>query len=201
MPLVYDAAMITALFLLVLTQTAVAEPPIAEKEVVNSTVELAFEPLPVIEVRSQRYILNTEIDSSLSFLSEREIHAVAPKHPNEIFSRVPGIWISSGSGQEHLTAIRSPVLTGAGACGAFMVLEDDVPTRPSGFCNVNQLFEVNIGQAGQITVLRGPGTVTYGSNALHGAIDVLTPGPVANPFSEYTLEAGTDDVSLVLQTY
>jgi iron complex outermembrane receptor protein len=76
-----------------------------------------------------------------------------------------------------------------------LVMEDvNVPTRPSGFCNVNQLFEVNIRrQAGRIDVLRGPGTVTYGSNALHGAIDVLTPGPAASPFSEYTLETGSDD--------
>jgi hypothetical protein len=152
MPLLYDAAMITALLLLVLAQSGAAEPsgvtPIPEQKIVNSSVESVFEPLPVIEVRSQRYILNSEIDSSLSSLSEKEIRAVAPKHPNEIFSRVPGAWISSGSGQEHLTAIRSPVLTGAGACGAFMVLEDDVPTRPSGFCNVNQLFEVKY-QAGR----------------------------------------------------
>ncbi|MCP4046694.1 MAG: TonB-dependent receptor [Gammaproteobacteria bacterium] len=159
----------------------------------NRSVESESKKLPLLEVRSQRYILNSEIDSSLSILSKKEIRTVAPKHPNEIFSRVPGAWISTGSGQEHLTAIRSPVLTGAGACGAFMVLEDDVPTRPSGFCNVNQLFEVNIRQARRMDVLRGPGTVTYGSNALHGAISVLTPGPAARTFSEYSLEAGTDN--------
>jgi hypothetical protein len=31
-----------------------------------------------------------------------------------------------------------------------LVLEDDSPTRPSGFCNVNQLFEINIAQAKRI---------------------------------------------------
>ncbi len=74
-----------------------------------------------------------------------------------------------------------------------MVLEDQVPTRPSGFCNVNQLFEVNIAQAQRIDVLRGPGTVTYGSNALHGAISITTPGSTANPSAAYSLEAGSDD--------
>jgi iron complex outermembrane recepter protein len=43
--------------------------------------------------------------------------------------------------------IRSPVLSGAGACGAFLFLEDGLPTRPAGFCNVNQLFELNLEQA------------------------------------------------------
>lgn len=149
--------------------------------------------LPPIEVRSERYKVTYLTKSSLSTLTGDQIRTEAPKHPNEVFDQIPGAWISSGSGQEHLTAIRSPVLTGAGACGAFMVLEDEIPTRPSGFCNVNQLFEVNTAQANQIVVLRGPGTVTYGSNALHGAIDILTPGPAAEPFTEYALEAGTND--------
>ena len=74
-----------------------------------------------------------------------------------------------------------------------MVIEDQVPTRPSGFCNVNQLFEVNISQAQRIDVLRGPGTVTYGSNALHGAISIATRGPAAQPYSTYSLESGSND--------
>ena len=49
-----------------------------------------------------------------------------------------------------LLAIRSPVLTGAGACGAFLLLEDGMPLRPTGFCNVNQLFEANTSQAAAI---------------------------------------------------
>ena len=162
-----------------------------ESSEIASNQDLAV--LPTIEVRSERHNIALVTKSSLSSLNAEEIQTEAPKHPNEIFDRIPGVWISSGSGQEHLTAIRSAVLTGAGACGAFMVLEDEIPTRPSGFCNVNQLFEVNIAQSNQIVVLRGPGTVTYGSNALHGAIDILTPGPSAVPVTEFALEAGTDD--------
>ncbi len=149
--------------------------------------------LPVIEVISARQNVMLSVKSSLAALTTSEIRSEAPRHPNEIFDHVPGVWVSNGSGQEHLSAIRSPVLTGAGACGAFMVLEDEIPTRPAGFCNVNQLFEVNVAQAGQILVLRGPGTVTYGSNALHGAIDILTPGPSTEPFSEVALELGSND--------
>ena len=73
--------------------------------------------------------------------------------------------IQRGSGQESLTALRSPVLTGAGACGSLLVLEDGIPIRPVGICNVNELFEVNFEQAAAIEVLRGPGSVLYGSGA------------------------------------
>jgi iron complex outermembrane receptor protein len=201
--------MIPALYLTALLQISAlsteTEPPVPDrhhpgldpgstpKQISELSSNQKISTLPTIEVRSARQNIALSVKSSLSTLTKNEIRIEAPKHPNEVFDRIPGAWVSSGSGQEHLTAMRSPVLTGAGACGAFMVLEDEIPTRPSGFCNVNQLFEVNLTQANQLLVLRGPGTVTYGSNALHGAIDVLTPGPAIVPFSEYAIEAGTDN--------
>ena len=110
---------------------------------------------------------------SVGQVSADEIRTVTAVHPNEIFARIPGVWISRGSGQEHLTAIRSPILTGAGACGAFLFAEDGIPVRPVGFCNVNQLIEINTEQADAIEVLRGPGSALYGANALHGVINIL----------------------------
>ena len=194
---VQSSWMISTLFLTVFLQSTVASPVPAEIAAEQTDTQRlsvpASEAIPNITVRSQRQQINYSVDSSLSVLPGSEIREVAARHPNEIFSRVPGVWVSTGSGQEHLTAIRSPVFTGAGACAEFMVLEDDIPTRPSGFCNINQLFEVNLAQAGQVDVLRGPGTVTYGSNALHGAINVRTPGPISDPFQAYALEVGTDD--------
>jgi iron complex outermembrane recepter protein len=35
------------------------------------------------------------------------------------------------------------------------VLENGIPIRPTGFCNVNELFDVNSEQAQPIEVLRG----------------------------------------------
>lgn len=95
-------------------------------------------------------------------------------HVHEIMVRVPGVWISRGSGQEHLTAIRSGVLTGAGACGAFLYLENGVPIRPPGFCNVNNLFELVTEQAAAIEVVRGPASALFGGNALYGAVNTVT---------------------------
>ena len=85
--------------------------------------------------------------------------------------------VQRGSGQESLTAIRSPVLTGAGSCGAFLFLENGVPIRPVGFCNVNEMLEINTEQADAIEVLRGTGTALYGSNSVHGTINVLQDAP------------------------
>ena len=114
---------------------------------------------------------------SASIISGEEIEEIAATHINEALARVPGVWVSRGSGQEHLTAIRSAVYTGSGACGEFSYLEDGIPIRPAGFCNVNNLFELNTEQAAAIEVWRGPASAVLGGNALHGAINVVTPMP------------------------
>lgn len=128
---------------------------------------------------------------ALSRLDQQEIESIAAVHVNEVIARVPGAWISRGNGQEHLTAVRSPVLTGAGSCGAVLIAENNVATRPVGLCNVNQLFEINTEQAGAIEILKGPGTVFYGSNALHGVINVISPEPRQG--GKIKLELGPDD--------
>ena len=120
------------------------------------------------------------------------IDDVAHQHIHQLMTRVAGVWVSRGSGQEHLTAIRSPVLTGAGSCGAFLFLENGIPIRPAGFCNVNQLFEIDTEQARSIEVIRGPGNALYGSNALHGIINVLMPAGGDRASGHAVLEVGSN---------
>ena len=113
-------------------------------------------------------------------------------HASELVNRAAGAMIQRGSGEESLTALRSPVLTGAGACGAVLVLEDSIPIRPVGTCNVNELFEVNFEQAAAIEVLRGPASVLYGSSAVHGIINVIPPRPDEIPAFGAAAEYGSD---------
>lgn len=115
-----------------------------------------------------------DVPASIFAVGGDDIKKIRPTHINELLARVPGTWISRGNGQESLTAIRSPVLSGAGSCGAFQMAQDGIPLRAIGFCNVNQLFESNSEQAGSVEVIRGPGSILYGANALHGAINVIT---------------------------
>lgn len=109
-----------------------------------------------------------------SALSADDVAAVDLQHSNQLFNRVSGAWVSRGNGQESLVSLRSPVLTGAGACGAFFTAEDGINLRAPGFCNVNQLFDANLLQAAGVEVVKGPANATYGSNAVNGVINVLT---------------------------
>ncbi len=130
-----------------------------------------------------------------------DIDTVSAIHINELMQRVPGTWISRGNGQESLIALRSPVLTGAGSCGAFLTASDGISLRAPGFCNVNQLFDANFEQAGRIEVIKGPATALYGSNAMHGVINVLTAAPTDTRVQQIGLEGGPDDFYRVRYAY
>ncbi|GGY47123.1 TonB-dependent receptor [Parvularcula lutaonensis] len=114
---------------------------------------------------------------SLSVLDGPIVQFLSPRAPAELLNRAPGVFVQSGSGREHLTAIRSPVLTGGQGAGSFLFLQDGIPLRSPGFANVNGLFHAAFPFAERVEILRGPGDVAYGSNALHGAINVVTPEP------------------------
>jgi len=112
-----------------------------------------------------------------SVVGEDALTLTGHTHINEIMQQVPGAWITRGNGQESLTSLRSPTLTGAGSCGAFYMASDGISLRAPGFCNVNQLFDANSEQAGRIEVIKGPATALYGSNAMHGVINILSAAP------------------------
>ena len=127
-----------------------------------------------------------------SALDDSTIERIAAQHSNQVFNRVAGAWVSRGNGQESLISLRSPVLTGAGSCGAFMTAQDGISLRSPGFCNVNQLFDANLLQAGKLEVLKGPATVVFGSNAQHGIINVLSRSVSDTP-NQIKVEAGSRD--------
>lgn len=147
--------------------------------------------LELVQVRGRD--IAPDLEQATAALSQPDLEPIRPTHPSEVFARLPGTWVTRGSGQEHLSAVRSPLLTGAGGCGALLILEEGIPVRPPGFCNVNNLFEVNLAQAAGIRVLRGPGGIGHASGGLHGVIDVRTRSPRAKAPDSMRIEAGSDD--------
>jgi outer membrane receptor protein involved in Fe transport len=146
----------------------------------------------IVVTASRRGQLRSEFPGSISRLEGVTLEMLGATHSSEALNRVAGVNIQRGSGQESLIAIRSPVLTGAGACGAFLLLEDGMPLRPTGFCNLNALFEANTEQAAAIEVIRGPATATYGASAVHGIVNVLTPAAADLANWRIAVEGGSD---------
>lgn len=106
-----------------------------------------------------------------------DLRRIDPQVASEALNRLPGVAIHRNNGVENLPAIRSPVLVGGQSAGSFLVLEDGVPVRAPGFGNVNQLYETSLDFAAAVEVVRGPGSALYGSNAVHGIVNVITTAP------------------------
>jgi outer membrane receptor protein involved in Fe transport len=153
----------------------------------------AAEPEEVVVTASRRAQPRLEVAASISVVERDALRLLGASHASEALNRIAGVMIQRGSGQESLTAIRSPVLSGPGACGTFLILEDGLPLRPVGFCNVNELFEINTGQARSMEVIRGPGAALYGANAVHAIVNVISPDVAALARGSFSVEAGADD--------
>lgn len=170
----------------------VATALLSSGQVVAEEGSVALDELVVTGTRSESPLL--EQAGNTGKVSEEEIDLIRPDHITEVVNRISGVNVQHGNGQEHLTSIRSPVLSGGAGAGSFLFLEDGIPLRAAGFANVNGLFEVNYEQAGGIEVVRGPGSAFYGSNAVHGLINVLTRAPSLELEREIDLSFGPHDL-------
>lgn len=143
--------------------------------------ETSKEEIAVIGTRSEQ--VQSLLPGNVAIVGTEELATLGATHAQEILRQVPGVSYHRGNGQESLPAIRSAVLTGAGACGNVLVLEESIPVRSAGFCNVNELFDTHYEQAARIEVARGANTAFYGSNALLGTINVHLPTVSADSLS------------------
>ena len=146
-----------------------------------------LEEVAVIASRVERPI--SDQSNSLSVLNQQELNRISAVHIQQSLSRVPGVSLQRGNGQESLPGIRSAVLTGAGACGSVLILEQGIPVRGAGVCNVNELFDTHFEAAQRIEVLRGANSAFYGSNALTGSVNVVLP---AHGQDHVSLETGSN---------
>ena len=166
--------LISIVLLIALSASAVfAETELEELSVIATRIPTAVSLLP----------------GNVSNLGQEQLELDNPNHIQQSLNQLPGVNFQRGNGQESLPSIRSAVLTGAGACGSLLVLEEAIPVRGAGFCNINELFDTHFEQASSISVIRGANTAFYGANALTGSVNVSLPAYGDNLFS---IEAGSN---------
>lgn len=145
----------------------------------------------IVTTANRHEVQHLALIGNTSIIVNDDIQHNDPEHLNQLLSLASGAWLSRGNGQESLLSLRSPVLTGAGSCAEFLTLENGISVRSPGFCNVNQLFDTHFEAASSIEVTKGANSARYGSSAIHGAINVLSPNASTQPF--ITLGFGNND--------
>ncbi|MDP5138082.1 TonB-dependent receptor [Rheinheimera baltica] len=163
--------------------------PVAVSAETASAKQLATTEIEVMVVTSSRQAqARVNLAESVAVLDEDTIKNVSPGHPAELLNRVSGVHVNDLGGEGHMTAIRQPITTG----GVYLFLEDGLPTRPTGFFNHNGLYEIDIPNAGRVEVTKGPGSTLYGSDAIGGIFNILTPEPAPQFGGRLQAELGSD---------
>ena len=178
----------TKIFHLACLTLLVTVSTIAQGEETDSKMEV----LVVTGTRAETPAL--DMAGNIDTLSMDEVDLIRADHPSEILNRLSGLHVQRNNGFEALPSIRSPVLTGPGAAGAFLFLEDGVAFRAPGFANNNGLAEANLEQAGGVETIRGPGSAFHGSNAVHGVVNILSRTPSEKLQREIDFSGGPHDL-------
>ncbi len=159
---------------------------------VSAEETINLDELVVTGTRSESSLL--DLAGNTGKVHQEEIDLLNADHIEESLLRIPGVNLQRGNGAEMTIALRSPVLTGPGAGGAFLFLEDGIAMRAASFGNNNGLSEAHFEQAGSIEVVRGPGSAFYGSNAVHGLVNVISRDPAKSLERKIDITAGSDDL-------
>jgi iron complex outermembrane receptor protein len=149
---------------------------------------------PVVVTGTREALPWADVPQATGVVDAATIRRVPPAHPGQLIQQVPGAAVAVTNGEGHTTAIRQPFTTSP----VYLFLEDGLPIRPTGFFNHNALYEVNLPQAGGVEVVRGPGTALYGSDAIGGIVNVLTPEPTGKAGMSARGEAGQNGWGRVL---
>jgi outer membrane receptor protein involved in Fe transport len=136
-----------------------------------SLAQQVMKEVTVTGTREKEEIVETP--ASIGVIPGETLRRDRPSHPSQVIGQVPGAAVAVTNGEGHTTAVRQPFTTSP----VYLFLEDGIPIRSTGFFNHNALYEINLPQAGGIEVTRGPGTALYGSDAVGGIVNVLSPVP------------------------
>ena len=127
----------------------------------------------IVVTASKNKLLSHKIPDAVSVLTEEELKVNAPRSMAEALIGVPGVWMQKtnhGGGSPFLRG-----LTG----NQTLLLIDEIRLNNAAFrYGPNQYFNtIDVFSVNQVEVIRGKGSVLYGSDALGGVINVITQSP------------------------
>jgi vitamin B12 transporter len=128
------------------------------------------------------------IPSSISLLDKAAIDRSQDIGVTELLLRTPGISIARNGGYGTSTSLR---IRGAESDQTVVVIDGvklNDPSSTGGGYNFSNLL---VGDASRIEVLRGPQSTLWGSQAIGGVVNIVTPLPKAPLEGSFDVEAGS----------
>lgn len=129
----------------------------------------------------------TETPLAIHSISGLTINDTKATRLDQLLNKAPGVFMVDLGNEQHSMSMRQPL----GYNNLYLYLQDGVPIRTVGDFNHNALIEINQAAVGRIEVIKGPASSLFGSEAVGGAVNFITPTPSATPSGKIQLEAGS----------
>ena len=130
------------------------------------------------------------VAASVTVLDKAAIDRAQDIGVSDLLLRTPGVSLSRNGGYGTATSLR---IRGAESDQTVVVIDGvklNDPSAAGGGYNFGNLL---VGDASRIEVLRGPQSILWGSQAIGGVVNVVTPMPVAKYEGSFDVEAGSRD--------
>lgn len=114
----------------------------------------------------------SEAPIAIASISKQTIEDTKAQRLDQLLNKVSGVFMVNLGNEQHEMSIRQPMTTKS----LFLYLEDGIPIRTTGVYNHNALLEMNLPAAKSIEVIKGPSSALYGSEAIGGAVNIITQG-------------------------
>lgn len=116
----------------------------------------------------------TEAPIAIAVISKQTIEDTKAQRLDNLLNKVSGVFMVNLGNEQHEMSIRQPMTTKS----LFLYMEDGIPIRTTGVYNHNALLEMNLPAAKSIEIIKGPSSALYGSEAIGGAVNIITqPAP------------------------
>ena len=128
------------------------------------------------------------VTASVTVLDKTAIDRAQDLSVADLLLRTPGVSLSRNGGYGTSTSLR---IRGAESDQTVVVIDGvkiNDPSSPGGGYNFANLL---IGDAARIEVLRGPQSILWGSQAIGGVVNIVTPLPTATLEGSIDLEGGS----------
>ncbi|MGV3769948.1 MAG: TonB-dependent receptor plug domain-containing protein [Sphingobium phenoxybenzoativorans] len=129
-----------------------------------------------------------QVPASITVLDKADIDRAQDMGVTEILVRTPGISISRNGGYGTLTSLR---IRGAETDQTVVVIDGVKLNDPSSTGGGYNFANLLTGDVSRIEVLRGPQSTLWGSQAIGGVVNIVTPLPEKNLEGSFDVEAGS----------
>ncbi len=214
MPLTHSKAKVASLllfiFLLIFSRTSLAQESSNAQsqdklatyasidEELDALIAMEPEELLTVVVASKRKENWKKAPGVITVVTKKDIQSYGANNLHDVLIRLPNVYTFGNTiFRDNVVSIRGQSFTNTD--NHVLILLNGRPVREShiGGINMPVYKGIPLESIERLEVIRGPGSVLYGTNAFSGVINIITLNPKNNPENEITGGWGSDNTGLV----